>query len=536
MRITAGPYLQDVKRTSMTVMWHTDEPGTSRVEFERAARLGWSEYAPPAPPTYPECREEPGARTVHAVTLTGLEHGWCYHYRVASRDAGGEEAVSEGATFRTAPDPGTPFRFVTYGDALRSEHHGRVAALARSLRPDLGVGAGDMSQDRISTYPALMFEPAAEFLRYTPWRSTMGNHDSPNEGFFRYFRFPQPHCWHSFDYSCAHFTLLNTCMDYRPGSEQWLWLEEDLRRAAGARWKFVVFHHPPYCSSSCEIQGTRVLCPVFERHGVDVVFNAHATRYERSHPLTGGRYDGAGGVVYFVTGGGGHEPTLGPSIHWDHLNPTAAAVKTANHLLLVSVAPDEVAVQAIDEFGAIFDTARYTKPAGARPWSPAAIPAPAPAATPEPGTRLAGLVEGDVNWVLPRPAWRVDDQVTRGGGPSIRLQQETPGLICPAIRRVICEDGKAGPVAGGRAFAVSARVRTKDLAGGVTVGLEWSGDMGFLGRVQCVPVQSADEWTRVEVVTPVLPGYVYWCRVVLSALPGTTGTAWFDEVDVRAVE
>jgi len=535
MPITQGPYLQNVSPTGITVMWHTDEPATSRVEYQRRDRLGWSAYDPPPPRSYPDHGEQSGLRQVHAVALTGLQPHRCYDYRVVSRSAQGGAATSAGAALRTAPEPDAPFRFVTYGDSLRDAPHGRVAALARGHRPDLCVGAGDMSQDAIGSYPDLFFRPAAELLRYTPWFATMGNHDSPNEGFFRYFRFPEPRYWYAFDYGCAHFTMLNTCMDYRPGSEQWLWLEDDLRRSVGARWKFVFFHHPPYCSSNCEIAGTRVLGPLFERHGVDVVFGAHATRYERSHPLTRGRYDSANGVVHVVTGGGGYDLTLSPSQHWDHIRSTAALVHAANHFLLVSVAPDEVFLQAIDEHGAVFDMAHYAKPPAESAARQPAPPALSGGAEPEAGVFVAGMAEGDARWVLPRPGWVTDERLTRGEGLSIRWQQDTPRPVCPAIRRVLCMDGKAREAAGGRAYAVTAWVRTEGVSGGVTAGFEWSGDMGFLGRVRCEPVGGTEDWTMVEAVTPALPQYVYWCRVVLSALPGSTGSAWFDGVEVREI-
>ena len=56
--------------------------------------------------------------------------------------------------------------------------------------------------------------------------------------------------------------------------------------------------------------------------------------------------------------------------------------------------------------------------------------------------------------------------------------------------------------------------------------------MGFIGRVQSQPVAGTRDWTRLEVSTPALPPYVYCCRVVLSALPGSSGAAWFDGVTV----
>ncbi len=65
---------------------------------------------------------------------------------------------------------------------------------------------------------------------------------------------------------------------------------------------------------------------------------------------------------------------------------------------------------------------------------------------------------------------------------------------------------------------------------GATVSLSWSGDMGFVDRTESKPLAGTNDWTLVKITTPPLYEYVYWCRVVLSAKPGSTGTAWFDGV------
>ena len=229
MRITAGPYLQNVARDAITIMWQTDEPATSAVEYERSARLGWSAYAGRPEPTYPCRTENRELRTIHAVRLTGLETEQVYYYRVSSSSSDGESAISAGASFRTAVHDNSPFSFATYGDSLRvQDEHRRNAELARAYRADICVGAGDHAQDEIARFEDF-FASTAGLLPYTPWFAAMGNHDSPNEGYFRYFNFPEPHYWYSFNYGAAHFTVLNSNMDYRPGSEQWLWLEHDLK-------------------------------------------------------------------------------------------------------------------------------------------------------------------------------------------------------------------------------------------------------------------------------------------------------------------
>ncbi len=186
-----------------------------------------------------------------------------------------------------------------------------------------------------------------ELLAYTPWFATMGNHDSPNEGYFNYFSFPEPRYWYSLNYGCAHVIVLNSNMDYRPGSEQWVWLEHDLRASRAAPWTFVFLHHPPFCSNSCQIAATRVLCSLFEEHDVDVVYSAHATLYERFHPLTAGAYDDQGGVVYIVTGGGGYDMDAPTSAFWDQIHPFSAMSRAMNHILLTTYMRCLAAISAI---------------------------------------------------------------------------------------------------------------------------------------------------------------------------------------------
>lgn len=580
MRIVAGPYLQNVAQDAVTIMWQTDEPATSVVEYEQSARLGWSAYEGRPQPTYPIRSEVHELRTIHAVRLTGLEAEQEYLYRVSSfspkdsseiqprgRDqteaaatspsprgegrgegasslAGREDAISSpggetvtaaGASFRTAVRENSPFSFATYGDSLRvNEVHRQNADLARAYRADICVGAGDHSQDEIARFGDF-FACTENLLPYTPWFAAMGNHDSPNEGFFRYFNFPEPHYWYSFNYGAAHFTVLNSNMDYRPGSEQWRWLEHDLNAFKNARWKLVFFHHPPHCSNNCEIPATRILCPLLEEYGVDIVYTAHATIYERFHPVRNETYNSENGVVYFVSGGGGYDMSLPPSELWDHLHPESAFAKSTNHLLLTSVAPDECRVRAIDSDGSEFDSLTLTKsPAPVAPLSAASPQCPYPDLPPA-GALVAGFDEGLTRWMIPQSQHAYDSRVVRTSEMSIRWRNQREEPVFPAIRRVLNDDGKLLAAAAGKRYLLEAWIRTDDVRGGMTASLEWNGDMGFLGRVQSRPVSGTSDWTPVRVETPPLPPYVYACRVVLSALPNSVGTAWFDSVSVSEI-
>jgi hypothetical protein len=84
--------------------------------------------------------------------------------------------------------------------------------------------------------------------------------------------------------------------DWQPGSEQYRWLENELKRAqAGSRFTFVMFHGAPWTSGVhgrppgekpghdiLSAQPLQSLTPLFLTYGVDAVFNGHDEMYEHS--------------------------------------------------------------------------------------------------------------------------------------------------------------------------------------------------------------------------------------------------------------
>lgn len=141
----------------------------------------------------------------------------------------------------------------------------------------------------------------------------------------------------SFNYGNSHWTVIDAD-DYVDWSHPYLqqWLARDLDSAPASMWKFVIFHQSPFSSDKHHFfeQRMRILCPLFQQHGVDIVFSGHMHNYQRSYPLTfsptplpdgrlihddgtvDGRlqldrgFDGAKslkphGVIYVITGAGG---------------------------------------------------------------------------------------------------------------------------------------------------------------------------------------------------------------------------------------
>lgn len=92
----------------------------------------------------------------------------------------------------------------------------------------------------------------------------------------------------SFDWGSSHWLILdaNAYMDWTD-AELRDWVAKDLDNARDATWRFVTFHQPAFSSDGKHVneQRMRLLAPIFQEHGVDVVFVGHVHCYERTHPL-----------------------------------------------------------------------------------------------------------------------------------------------------------------------------------------------------------------------------------------------------------
>jgi len=319
LRILAGPYLQHVTRTSMTIMWETDRPAYGAALFGEARFL-------PKPPKGRK-KEAPLDRraaigrtnTIHEIVLTGLKPQTDYFYQVVSRTPDGAEVRSEVFTFQTAVRPDSPFAFVVMGDTRSSpERFGRLAKLAWGERPNFVLNVGDVVEngENKSQWIKQFLAPAAGLMARAPTYVAIGNHERNAKWYYYYAGYPKPENYYSFDFGNAHFTIVDSNADLRPGSRQYEWLARDLA-SSRARWKFVAHHHPPYSSDEDDYGDTRVelstrsdprtrgLIPLYERYNVDIVWSGHIHDYERTWPIRAGKVDEKRGVIYIQTGGGG---------------------------------------------------------------------------------------------------------------------------------------------------------------------------------------------------------------------------------------
>jgi hypothetical protein len=128
-----------------------------------------------------------------------------------------------------------------------------------------------------------------------PFYAVLGNHDSPNERFYKQFNM-NGQKYYTFKKGNARFFALDS--NYM-NPQQLAWLEKELQNS-GSDWKICFFHHPLYSSAAFHGSSTElrlVLEPLLVKHGVQVVFAGHDHVYERLKPQKG--------ISYFTEGASG---------------------------------------------------------------------------------------------------------------------------------------------------------------------------------------------------------------------------------------
>jgi predicted phosphodiesterase len=375
------PYLQFVTQDGITVMWETSRPAKGKVLYGETGKLGQEQIGDEA--------------TIHEIRLTDLDAQSPYAYVVEATDDRGRTIRSPLLSFQTANNEETPYSFGIIGD---TQGNPKVCKqLTDQLwmqRPNFAIIAGDLvdsgpnKQQWVKEFFPGM-QPLASRVAFFP---TIGNHEQNAAHYYNYVSVPTPEYYYTFNYGNCQFFMVDSNKEVDPDSEQYKWLDSQLADS-NATWKFVCYHHPSYSSDEddygdmwkgerSEYGDTRIraLVPLYDRYGVDVVWNGHIHSYERSWPMKADKVQEQEGTIYMVTGGaGGNLETAGPIKPWFQNN-----VKHGHHYCIASVNGRTLEFKAFDLEGRLFDTVKIDKRTAATTPVPPAAAAPA-----EPETQAA---------------------------------------------------------------------------------------------------------------------------------------------------
>jgi len=344
-----GPYLQNVTRDSMVVMWQTAVPASACVMYGKTK-------------DYDQVICRAGLQFMHEIRLPGLEPETTYHYAAVSG-----ELASPDFTLRTAPHRDTPFLFSVWGDSrtdYRTHQSVIKAMLDRPRKPDIALNVGDVvtTGDQYDQWGREHFLPIRSLGFTVPTYIAIGNHEyggfgygNPVKWFEIFVNQPGNEYYFAFTYGNSRFIVVNPqdqpgAYNIAPGTEQYEWLirEFESEEYKSATFHFIFLHEPPYSEgwSGGYYDGESALrtnlVPLVEKYGIDILFAGHTHDYER------GMQNGA---YYIIAGGGG--ASLDDTIYhdWPHIE----LVKFIYHFVEVDINGNKLEFRAIDRAGNIFD-------------------------------------------------------------------------------------------------------------------------------------------------------------------------------------
>lgn len=346
-----GPYLQLPTRDSIVVLWSTDLPSSSIVEYGTTTAYGATALGR----TYRYewgLDGDPPSGWLHEVRITGLEPSTTYHYRIGD--------LAE-ATFRTAPTDGETFTAAIWGDTrTRAEEHRRIVEAIDRAAPDIGIFTGDLvnspSKDEQWTE---WFAIEAPLIAHVPFYPAFGNHEGQSGGARYDLSFVGPETSplfdqygersarsYSFDYGSLHVLVFDAYMDRAAALA---FAEADLasEAAQAAKFRLITLHPPMYTYSyhapNLDLRAT--LVPIAREHGVQAIFVGHNHAYERFFL----------GDLHQVVGGGGGAPSHGI----DRREPDSPDLRVAAYVglsfTLATFAGDTATFRTMDIDGATVD-------------------------------------------------------------------------------------------------------------------------------------------------------------------------------------
>jgi hypothetical protein len=337
-----APYLQFASPTLMHVVWRTEGPITPVVRYGKElanldkevsgggvvarAALGaagpkWEAVRTPANLGLPKLHSAPMGTFQYEVRIKDLEPETTYYYAVFD---GAKRLTPEDASYRftTHPQPGParPVRFWVLGDggtgreAQVAVHEAMRKTVETEKHPlDFWLHVGDMAYNsgRDTEFQTRFFEMYESTLRNKVCWPAMGNHEGANSSgktgigpYYDAYVVPTrgetggvasgSEAYYSFDYANIHFICLDSHdLSRKPADPMASWLKADLEKTK-ADWLIAFWHHPPYTKGSHDsdkeedlTEMRKLIMPIIEAGGVDVVLTGHSHIYERSMLMDG---------------------------------------------------------------------------------------------------------------------------------------------------------------------------------------------------------------------------------------------------------
>lgn len=315
------PYLQTPTSNSIYVSWHSDNTGSTTVEYGTTPSLGLSQSG---------SVEDIGGKNWHTVKLSSLDPDTEYYYKCIS-----ESEESDVHVFRTQSDGMTEnghLRLLMLGDSRTDEAKTTEIAYAAKTKIEELYGAdiqnqidavihvGDIvtSGYSINQYEEEYFTPYACLSANLPFMVTIGNHESEAGYYYDYMKYEDfsdygsllNEKFYSFYLSTVQFLMLNSNTSLQ-NSIQTNWIEEKLEQSnasSSTQMSFTFLHHPGHSEIWPDGNNSYVqdeVIPLLQQYPKSqMLAYGHSHNYERG-VIESQSAANAGDFYIMLTGGAG---------------------------------------------------------------------------------------------------------------------------------------------------------------------------------------------------------------------------------------
>lgn len=305
-------------------------------------------------------------RYIHRATLRSLRPGSVIEFQIPNS--------SKTYTVRMLPDTlNEPLRFAVGGDMMHEQKWlretnitaARTSPYFVAIGGDLAYADGQREKvsrwyDYFKIWYETMVTPEGHIIPMIPG---IGNHEVKTSYstdntdatfFFHLFDIPDNRAYYRVDAgNYLSMIMLDTDHTNAIVGAQTEWLKNTLEEVGDRPHVYPVFHVPAYPSvrdpeSARNVRIRSNWVPLFEEHGVRIVFEKHDHTYKRTIPLKQGRAD-ADGITYIGDGSWGVHVRM-PANYWYLDN--ASGVR---HFIDVRIHQSGVTTRAIRENGILLD-------------------------------------------------------------------------------------------------------------------------------------------------------------------------------------
>jgi predicted MPP superfamily phosphohydrolase len=308
LRMTSGPWLQNMTPTGVTVCWTTNRPAVPSVNL----------VLPDGSKSFVRNSHDgsiDAGGTLHKIRIEGLQPGTAYKYSPytvqimkyqAYKVYYGDTLSGKYISFTTPRQKSDKVSFVVINDV--HELSGKLASYLRNINipsQDFFIFNGDMVnflQETNQLYPAIIDTAVHYFASEKPFFYVRGNHET--RGYMtrelkEWFDYKDNRFYYSFDRGPVHFTILD-CGEDKPDNskeyygladfdayrlEELKWLKNEVKSDAfrNAPKRIVIIHMPvlkeEQKNPGKQHHGMKFLAdnfgPVLQNSGIDLMISAH---------------------------------------------------------------------------------------------------------------------------------------------------------------------------------------------------------------------------------------------------------------------